>query len=55
MNCPALDTQVHAINGDKAGKILGQILCFEDRIVTHTRRPLVAHSWQVFALGGKAY
>ena len=55
MNGPAPDAQVHAIDGDKAGKIFGQILGLEDRIVTHTRRPLVAHSWQVFALGGKAY
>ena len=55
MNGPAPDAQVHAIHGDKAGEILGQILGFEDHIVTHTQQPLVAHSWQVFAMGGKAY
>src|SRR5262249_53519746 len=41
---PALDAQAHAVNGDKAGKLLRQILGFEDYLFTHRQQPLVAHS-----------
>ena len=40
---PALDAQAYAVDGDKAGKFLGEILGLEDHLFTHTRRPLVAH------------
>ena len=40
---PALHAQAYAVDGDKAGKFLGEILSREDHLFTHTRRPLVAH------------
>jgi hypothetical protein len=39
MDGPAADLQGDAVDGDKSGEFLGQILCFEDYIVTHTRLP----------------
>jgi hypothetical protein len=39
MNGAALNPQIDAVDGDKTGELLGQILGFED-VLTHTRRPL---------------
>jgi hypothetical protein len=36
MDGPALDAQADAVDGDKSGKFLSQILGFEDYIATHT-------------------
>src|SRR5262249_20710918 len=55
VNRPALDAQAYAVDGGKAGKLLGEILSREDQLFTHSRRPLVPHFWQVFAPHGKAY
>jgi hypothetical protein len=38
VNRPAPDTQVDAIDGNKAGKILGEILGFEDQLFTHAQQ-----------------
>ncbi len=35
MDRSALDPQTHAIDGDETGKFLGQILGFEDGLITH--------------------
>jgi hypothetical protein len=35
MNAAAPHAQVNPAHGNKAGKLLGQVLCFEDRIFTH--------------------
>jgi hypothetical protein len=55
MNGPTLDAQADAIHGDKPGKLFGEILSLEDHAISHTQRPLAAHSWQVLAARGKTY
>ena len=35
VDAAAPDPQVNPAHGNKAGKLLGQVLCFEDRIFTH--------------------
>ena len=44
MNAAAPHAQVHAAHGDEAGELLGQVLCFEDRIFMARRSPRSRHS-----------
>jgi hypothetical protein len=37
MDGPTLDAQAYAVNGDKAGKLLCEILGLEDHLLTHSQ------------------
>ena len=50
MDGAARDSQVDAVDGDEAGELLGQILGFEDDVVTHTAyQALWPRHWQCLA------
>src|SRR5208283_268117 len=49
MDGPALDAQADAVDGDKSGKFLGEILGFEDDVATHTG-PLPQHCRPIAAI-----